>query len=412
MKYCFFSFCLLCFCGTFSQNLVYKKNIVYAKAPDWHNKLLDLKLDLIYPYSVKKMPLFVYVHGGGFVQGFKEDHTPFCERLAQKGFIVANVEYRQGFDQSAEKFQAEITKAVYRAQQDETAALHYLVRHSAEYPIDTSAIFIGGESAGGVTSLFAAFVTQDEWNNIAPLKNELGVIRHSGTDQKEHFSIKGVINLWGGIADTSLISPAEMQATPILLFHSEDDQVVPFEFATHRQTEYRMVQGSRDIANRYKNSHACYQLHFIKGARHAYGFSADYLSTVINEFIYNTRKGSCTSAEKEINPGNPSVHFLETGSAIGSKRENKAILLSPDVLQQYVGQYEGNGVVITITVEGDHLKVQPPNEAAVLLYPKAENLFFAKEFDADAEFVRDSEGKITEHVVYLKSKTIHYKKTK
>lgn len=87
-------------------------------------------------------------------------------------------------------------------------------------------------------------------------------------------------------------------------------------------------------------------------------------------------------------------------------------MLSRDVLQQYAGQYEGNGVVITITVEGDHLKVQPPNETAVLLYPKAENRFFAKEFDADAEFVRDTEGKITEHVVYLKSKVLHYKKTK
>lgn len=90
--------------------------------------------------------------------------------------------------------------------------------------------------------------------------------------------------------------------------------------------------------------------------------------------------------------------------------EKKQINLPPEVLQQYAGQYEGNGVTIVITVEGDHLLVQTPDPQPVRLYPFKDNFFFAKEFEAQAEFVKDVNGKIIEHIVHLGYRQIHYKK--
>jgi carboxylesterase type B len=70
---------LLHFSQIFSQDLIYKKDIVYGKAPDWHNTFQNLRLDLCYPQSEKKFPLIVFVHGGGFEEGStKEYSTPFA----------------------------------------------------------------------------------------------------------------------------------------------------------------------------------------------------------------------------------------------------------------------------------------------------------------------------------------------
>jgi carboxylesterase type B len=92
--------CLLFCRPIFSQQLIHKNNIVYGKASNWKNQTEDLKLDLIYPLKTTNLPLIVYLHGGAFLGGSKESDTRFCEQVAKKGFAVANVEYRQGYDQS------------------------------------------------------------------------------------------------------------------------------------------------------------------------------------------------------------------------------------------------------------------------------------------------------------------------
>jgi poly(3-hydroxybutyrate) depolymerase len=310
------SFCviyLLYFGVAFSQDLVQKKNIIYAKASNWQNQAMDLKLDLIYPSKAKKLSLIVNLHGGSFLDGSKEPDSAFCQRLARSGFVVANVEYRQGYDQtSTENFILAVTQAIYRAQQDEAAALRYLVHHAETYPIDTSLIFVSGVSAGGVTSLFLAYLTQYEWDQLAaPLHMGLGAIDSSGNELTDKFRIRGVINLWGGINDTLFISSQEMQATPVLLFHSVDDQVIPYKRSSHPESEQQLLHGSFDIAHRFKSNNACYKLYFIKGAKHGYGFSQNYVIEAINDFINGVRKGKCKGDEIENKNSEVNLGFGE-----------------------------------------------------------------------------------------------------
>ncbi|GAA4733393.1 alpha/beta hydrolase [Flavisolibacter ginsenosidimutans] len=413
MKLSFSLVALLVGCVAFSQGLVEKKDVVYGKAPDWHNRPVDLRLDLFYPTTRKNLPLIVFLHGGGFIEGWsKSAPAPFCKRLAESGFVVANVDYRAGFNPSPDSFRLSVASAVYRAQQDQKAALHYLIHHAADYPINTAEVFLAGESAGGVTSLFSAYVSQGEWDQLAPpLHSFLGSIDSAGNELHGPFLVKGVISLWGGIADTSLITKAEAQGMPVLLFHSEDDELVPFERSAHSVAENQLLQGSRDIANRFKNNNACYQLYFIKGAAHAYGFSPDYLISAIRTFVAAVGAGKCSSTETE-NKGNTNVSIVDADADSQILKE-KILILNPNVLEQYAGEYKGGGGVITIRVDGYHLTVERPGEAAHELYPVKPDVFVDKKLHVQTTFTRDAQGAIIEYqVLATRNRISRYQKIK
>ena len=216
----------------------------------------------------------------------------------------------------------------------------------------------------------------------------------------------------GRIADTTLIDKQEMQTLPVLLFHSVDDADVPFEQASHPKAKNILLQGSRDIANHFKNNNGCYELHYIYQAGHGYGFSSDYLSNAISKFVAGILQNRCSSVEIE-NKGNISLSFVDRDSATELTVENKTITLSPEILQQYAGQYEARGVVVTITVEDDHLKAESAGQEPNELYPVREDVFIEKKLNIQARFTRDAAGNVIEHSVLLnKNKEFRYKKIK
>lgn len=55
-----------------------------------------LRLRVYRPANNKdKLPVFVYIHGGGWVTGSLETDDPLCRRLARElPLVVVNVEYR------------------------------------------------------------------------------------------------------------------------------------------------------------------------------------------------------------------------------------------------------------------------------------------------------------------------------
>jgi poly(3-hydroxybutyrate) depolymerase len=412
MKGLFWFICIFSYNMAMAQ-IVAEKDIVYGKATNWHGQLSELKLDIIYPPKSNKLPLNVYVHGGAFMESSSKDPSyPFCDRLSKSGFVVANVEYRTGFKQSFQNYQTEISKAVYRAQQDEMAAIRFLVHFANNYKIDTSLIFIAGESAGAVASLFSAYVSQEDWDHTAMnLHSSLGSVNDSGNEFKDRFTIKGVISLWGGISDTSLISLHDMQKIPVLLFHSIDDAEIPFEKASHKETRQQLLLGSMDIAHRFRNNNSCYQLYFIREAGHSYGFSSDYIASAVKNFVKDIHEEKCNRLEIENKERNISISFVDSDEALFPDEDDKVIKLTNGDLQHFAGKYDANGASITITVEGDHLKAQTPEPASFDLYPLSERLFLEKSHNYRVEFVKDPNDKVTEQIVRLtKFRSYNFKK--
>src|SRR6187200_77765 len=96
-----------------------------------------LVLDLYLPEKGERpLPLIVWVHGGGWAAGSKEQVGAI--RQLQRGYAVASVGYRLSGE------------AIFPAQiEDCKAAVRWLRAHHAEYGLDSDHVGAWGSSAGG-----------------------------------------------------------------------------------------------------------------------------------------------------------------------------------------------------------------------------------------------------------------------
>lgn len=191
---------------------------------------LDLHLDIFRPQNdtLKKHPLVMLVHGGAFYFGSKDDAsiTSWCRHLASLGYVTASIDYRIGFLPTM----ASIGRAGYRAVQDAHAAMRFLVSHQEDYCIDTSMIFVGGASAGAITALNLAFMsneTRPEYTHSDFFRPDLGSIDTCGNNIRAGFRIRGIIDMWGAMPDTTLLHRCNI---PMLAFHGDADNIVPYDY--------------------------------------------------------------------------------------------------------------------------------------------------------------------------------------
>jgi acetyl esterase/lipase len=94
------------------------------------------KLDLYVPKAKSKVPLVIFVHGGGFRAGDKGDQNP--RPFLDEGYAFASVNYRLSGDA---RFPAQI--------EDCKAAVRWLRSHALEYNLDPDHFGAWGTSAGG-----------------------------------------------------------------------------------------------------------------------------------------------------------------------------------------------------------------------------------------------------------------------
>jgi hypothetical protein len=71
-----------------------------------------------------------------------------------------------------------------------------------------------------------------------------------------------------------------------------------------------------------------------------------------------------------------------------------------------VGQYDyGNGAVLTVTRDGDHLFAQLTGQEKFEIFPKSETEYFWKVTDAQVTFVKDAAGKVTKAIHHQGGRT-------
>ncbi len=107
------------------------------------------KLDLIVPSDLEgPAPLVIYIHGGAWLMGNKGSALKFASGLLDRGFIVADINYRLSSDSV---FPAQIF--------DCKAAVRWLKSQAGKYMIDTNRIGVIGSSAGGHLALLLGFAS-------------------------------------------------------------------------------------------------------------------------------------------------------------------------------------------------------------------------------------------------------------
>ena len=203
-------------------------NVVYGSNKDWLGQTQSLAMDIYLPTqevsTSNKYPVVVSIHGGAFDFGDKSDIVSDCEILASKGFIVAAINYRVGWDwikkSDPEKCTADtstLTEAWYRAQQDTRASIRFLVANATKYGIDPNWIFIEGSSAGAEAALGVPYFPQDSADVYMPgIKDTLGTLDNATNSLTNTYKIQGLGSMWGALNSPYLITSEN--ATPTIFF--------------------------------------------------------------------------------------------------------------------------------------------------------------------------------------------------
>ena len=182
----------------------------------------------------------VYIHGGGWLGGTKNQITPFIIAYLERGWNVVTLEYRKG------------SGTAPRAVDDCMKALSWLADHASPYNIDNDNIVISGESAGGhlalITGILNAipgshpFYSGDKLK-IRAIVNWFGITDIAAIDK--YYSEKGeksnYANIWVGNAHrmdsiSKVFSPVNRvnsHTPPIITIHGKLDTAVPYEQAIH-----------------------------------------------------------------------------------------------------------------------------------------------------------------------------------
>lgn len=184
------------------------------------------ELDLFLPTKSKPdAPLVIFMHGGGFASGVKEDGHLFCKYLANEGYMAASISYSLYMadkDFSCGGITSEKIKAIQLAANDLWTATSFLLNKQKELGFNPSKIIIAGSSAGAETVLHAAY-----WD-----RKVMSLIDHQLPSE---FKYAGIISGAGAIMDLNLIT--EEKAIPTLLFHGDKDDLVPYGTAAHHFCE-------------------------------------------------------------------------------------------------------------------------------------------------------------------------------
>lgn len=188
---------------------------------------IELTMDVYTPVGDEgnpPRPLFLMIHGGAFFNGDKrdEEYVEWCRYFASLGYVAASINYRLGFRPTHN----EIQRAGYRAAQDANAAIRYLL-NKKELNINPELVFVSGTSAGAITALDVAFMSESDRPAITKggrLGDE-GGIDAINPEAASSFEIRAVGNMWGAVCDLKMLSN---QRIPVISFHGEGDPIVPY----------------------------------------------------------------------------------------------------------------------------------------------------------------------------------------
>ncbi|AEE49011.1 alpha/beta hydrolase [Haliscomenobacter hydrossis] len=227
------------------QRPVLKQTFVYGQK---EGQTLELDVyQLADASQTKERTAVLYFHGGGFSEGSRMEvrYVQFAQKLARLGLVAIPCAYHlsmRGRSMSCDQQQAVKIAAFRSAAEDVWSATRYVLQHADELGISPSRILLAGSSAGAEAVVNAAY-----WPEGA-----LGLEKR---DLPAGFRYAGILLMAGALLDLNWITAEN--ALPSLMFHGENDPLVPHGQASHHyctpdQPGYLPLYGAGAIAQRLK----------------------------------------------------------------------------------------------------------------------------------------------------------------
>lgn len=237
-----------------TKDIIYRNLVDYAAGDQ---KKETLKLNFYEPLNdtLKIRPLIIFVHGGGFVGGSKDDAATdsICKAYIKHGFVVSSLNYRLDPTLNSKKCAGTLTlkdfaQAIYRAVQDANFSVRFLKKVAVTGKIDTNKIFIGGGSAGAIVALHSTYLDDNEVDPALINKAALGKLNYGGFNLSS--KTQGAFAYAGAIIDTNWISAGNK---PAALMHSTGDNLLPYNSGLDGLFQLLQVYGGNSVSNRLRN---------------------------------------------------------------------------------------------------------------------------------------------------------------
>lgn len=192
------------------------------------------KVDVYTRYDRKPGPTMVYIHGGGWTGGSKEQYSLWFLPYLQLGMRVVSVQYRL----------AKVAPAP-AAVKDCRCALYWVFQNAGKYGFDPGRIALTGGSAGGHLVLMTGLLKpsdglDDECSGAVPGRIAAIVNYYGPTDLVNGLKQNNpsVLDWLRGTRDPQelamRLSPlhyVRADSPPILTIHGDADEIVPYQDA-------------------------------------------------------------------------------------------------------------------------------------------------------------------------------------
>jgi len=205
-------------------------NLTYLVASNYEAKLdVYKRRDASGP-----QPTLIFIHGGGWIQGTKEQSVMSLMPWLEMGWNVVNVEYRLG--------RVALAPA---AVEDCLCALRWIGAQAKTYDIDVNRLVVTGESAGGHLSLTTGMIPEsaglDRQCPGAPLPKVAAIIDWYGiTDvvdlldgpNRKTYAVQWLASLPNRDEIARRVSPmtyVRAGLPPIMAIHGDADPTVPYQ---------------------------------------------------------------------------------------------------------------------------------------------------------------------------------------
>ena len=150
----------------------------------------SLQLDIYKQKGLKeKAPLLVFIHGGGWRSGKRQDYLVYLLDYAEKGYVTATVSYRLKKD------------SIYPAAiEDVKDVVDFIFKNGDTYGYDTARIALIGGSAGAHLAMLAGY----GWENPR-IKSD--ILKHR---------VKAVVDIYGPVDMTTPYAQTQFMVTDFI----------------------------------------------------------------------------------------------------------------------------------------------------------------------------------------------------
>lgn len=186
-------------------------------------------LDLFLPKEVsEKTPVVIMIHGGAWVMGGKEYTDKRAKDLRDRGFVVANIDYRYVIE----------TVHCKELLEDVDSAVDYVQKEGKKYGYSMKQVHMAGISAGAHLALLYGYTNSRSVKSISAICpptrfDDKGTLEHlEKTQLRQNVELLANAKYTKALTQDKKftdISPySHIKSIPTLLIHGDSDKLVPY----------------------------------------------------------------------------------------------------------------------------------------------------------------------------------------